>query len=367
MMHKQLLSFGFALGIVGCGESTRFMHQSDTKRLQSGDAVHSDSSVAEDESAFEEALPEGSPGQPDDTKHSEPGPSNKLDERIIAEVPVIISGSFLACRMDQSDESGLTYICNYGIEQKPFIDLTIENNVIVSGNLDHKDALLILTNPKWNESTGQGTVLIRKKLTESKIEPPTPPGTGEETDKKEDKESDLAPVDLNQLIIDPDSADLIKNGSFENQVVNRPGFINDFYTELDFWSLSNGNAIEVQRNDQLPDGEKQWLELCARADTGIIQDLTLVPGTSYELSFAFSPKGRVARNHIRVTLGSDMVLFEKDVDGTGLTGMNWKIYTKRFTPVEETTTIDFRSVNCDGSAGNYLDKVSILKLKAAEK
>lgn len=366
---QNFYAIGFVIFMTACGEPASFLHQSETKSLKSADAVKTEQAkprIESDNSLSTDTVSDPQAPQPNsDHYHQETEGEKDIDERVVAEVPVIISGSFLACREVLLENNEPALMCTYKAEQKAFVDLTIENQQPVSGDVNQQNTMLSFSDAHWDETSGLGTVLLRKSL----------PGAGDETkqDKVSDQDADQKDekdqqgvsnpsTNLEQMVIDPLVDDLIRNGSFENQVVDRPGFINDFYTELDFWSLSNGNAIEVQRNDRFEDGDKQWLELCARSDTGIVQALTLEPGSAYELSFNVSPKGAVVRNHMKVTLGADVTLYNEDIDGTGLTGMNWRTYTKRFVATDAATSIDFRSVECNGSAGNYLDKVSIRKL-----
>jgi len=96
---------------------------------------------------------------------------------------------------------------------------------------------------------------------------------------------------------------LVVNGGFENPYVTASQQW-DIFNEISGWQLARGQQIEIQRgvNGWLPVEGKQWIELDSDFDgpagtlngepasSAIFQDLETVPGSEYEVTFAFSPR-----------------------------------------------------------------------------
>ncbi len=171
------------------------------------------------------------------------------------------------------------------------------------------------------------------------------------------------------------SANLIKNGSFEApDVSDHNGRWEQFEdSKVPGWWKGKENLIEYQTNllfGDAADGD-QYVELDARRNdnTWMGQGFATVIGQDYELSFAFSPRPKVAVNNLQVGAGAAdnenpwldyLNVTLGNVTGVGNTVPEWTYYSFSFTAKTVRSFVAFREAgNNDNSYGTLLDDVSV--------
>ena len=178
---------------------------------------------------------------------------------------------------------------------------------------------------------------------------------------------------------------IVVNGSFEQPEVTTTELW-DIYTsgEIDGWNVEwmptvpetwssytrPSPHIELQEEPLMgwstPYGD-QWAELDSDwfgvvgpsgepASIAICQDLPTMPGGSYELSFAYSPRPNVADNHLKVKWGGTVVA---DITASGGSTVQWTTPTYTVTATSSTTELRFEEAGPHDSLGMFLDDVSV--------
>jgi MYXO-CTERM domain-containing protein len=115
----------------------------------------------------------------------------------------------------------------------------------------------------------------------------------------------------------------------------------------------------------VPSGDgKQWFDLNpgTAAGTGLSQDLSLMGGTTYELSFVYNGGGGGSTTQIDVSIADASHAFlSASVDTAAMNvygGTPWATYSASFTPAADTTaTLKFTP---NGTwSGGFIDAVSV--------
>jgi hypothetical protein len=156
---------------------------------------------------------------------------------------------------------------------------------------------------------------------------------------------------------------IITNGSFEMPTLPGGQYTGSGTTSIPGWNLdinSTGTFIEVQNNavGSAKQGS-QLLELDSDGVTGIYQDLNTVPGQTYILQFAFSPRPGVRQNRLNITWGGNPVA-TLTADGAGLSNTQWTVYTYSLVANSTTTRLEFDNFNEYSNAlGTLIDAVSV--------
>lgn len=164
----------------------------------------------------------------------------------------------------------------------------------------------------------------------------------------------------------PASANMIVNGSFENNDV-ASGRWHAFSSSLvDGWGGSNIEIWDNYGRENAANGN-QFIELNShgRRNGGrynIFQDLNTTAGQRYDLSFAYQAR-RNNREAFRVQL------FDLGQSGNPIadwlvddhTVNDWSNYASHFTAQSNTTRLRFVSMN-RGTVGNFLDDISVRKM-----
>lgn len=184
---------------------------------------------------------------------------------------------------------------------------------------------------------------------------------------------------------DPD-IELIVNGGFEYPIVEHsaqwdifPSGTPDLGWNVE-WIIDDHPDLPDSANLELHRGVSGWLpyegeqytELDSDFDgpdgsinnepasVRIYQDIPTVPGRSYWLSFAFSPRPNTdgTQNILNVSWdGTTVVILT--ADGSGKTNTDWTVYTYVVTATSETTRVAFADDGIPNSMGTFLDAVSV--------
>lgn len=163
---------------------------------------------------------------------------------------------------------------------------------------------------------------------------------------------------------------LIQNGDFEQPELASGTWdvipdSNPLLKWLVAWvgSVTDGRlGLEIQNNAAgAPYSGLQHAELDGDHPVTIWQNVSTIPGKTYKLDFAYSPRqGRDALdNEITVKVDGVSQLPVLSVDGTSNTNTVWTPETRSFVAVGSTTKIEFSDTGTDTSYGGFIDNVSL--------
>jgi len=172
----------------------------------------------------------------------------------------------------------------------------------------------------------------------------------------------LSAISLSLAIAGPASANLIQNGSFEDDVISANSW--QAFTDIAGWEAdANNERFEIWNNYNgvtAADGS-QFAELNAHpgsdAAFNIYQEFTTVTNQSYDISFAYR-----ARANNQEKFSFDVISGANSLDWLlkDHTTGGWSIFSNSFVAADTTTTIMFTSVNpLTGTVGNFLDDVKV--------
>lgn len=172
---------------------------------------------------------------------------------------------------------------------------------------------------------------------------------------------------------------LLANGGFEAPVAPLGGWDEyDSGTPGLGWTVAWNGAfagapatakLELHNgvNGWLPYAGSQHAELDAdwgynnneQASVAISQDVVTIPGATYELSYAFSPRPGTAagENILEVLVEGSLVQTQGPVAGAGNT--SWNTYSYEFVAADALTTIAFRDAGTPNTLGTFIDNVSL--------
>ena len=177
---------------------------------------------------------------------------------------------------------------------------------------------------------------------------------------------------------------LITNGSFADPPVPSDSYGN--YSTIAGWSPTNDCGIEVQDSEYGTgyDGA-EYAELASNCVSGVAQTVDTVPGTQYQVSFAYEarpdhdpdyPSCASEENSFSVEWGQTYLAGDGgagDPDpGSDLTGKPgpdaWTVANYTVTAASDTTVLQFNDTNpCAGdSYGDFLDDVSVVPVASLE-
>ena len=94
------------------------------------------------------------------------------------------------------------------------------------------------------------------------------------------------------------------------------------------------------------------------ANVSISQTLTTVPGTTYRLSYYYSPRPDVADNALEVRVNGALVN-SHSISGVGKTNTFWSHYTTEFMATTASTKVEFAATGLGDSLGVFLDGVAL--------
>ena len=157
----------------------------------------------------------------------------------------------------------------------------------------------------------------------------------------------------------------VQNWSFEDNEVqpNRWGVFNS----ITGWITTRGAGIEVQELNNLfgsgGDGNA-WVELDSHNNSTIRQDISTKPETSYQLSFAYSPRPRISSNSNVIGVYWNGELLER-IRAKGSEKNNWTTYTYTVAASDlDLTALQFRALGKSDSLGGFIDSVSVREIIA---
>ncbi len=155
------------------------------------------------------------------------------------------------------------------------------------------------------------------------------------------------------------SGSLLRNGSFEEPSVGGGSW--RFFQSLPGWQLASGTAIEVQsRAAGNPAHGAQLVELDSRSSSAIYQDVRTVPGATYELRLAFSPRpGRgIEDNRLAVRFGGREIGVV-EASGQGRSDTSFTYVTYRVVADARISRVELADVGRSDGFGTYVDDVSL--------
>ncbi|MFO1432030.1 MAG: Ig-like domain-containing protein [Candidatus Competibacteraceae bacterium] len=159
-------------------------------------------------------------------------------------------------------------------------------------------------------------------------------------------------------------AQLVTNGGFElPDILPRTW---GYYDSIPGWERDPSrpdDKIEIQDHFiGSPYQGEQLADLDAQRVTAIHQNLATTPGTTYLLSFVFSPHPRVLDNQLNVRWGSSPPrLISLSASGVGNTDTVWKKYSYTVTATGTVTRLSFDNLTeTSDTQGSLLDDVSVI-------
>jgi len=157
----------------------------------------------------------------------------------------------------------------------------------------------------------------------------------------------------------PARANLIVNGSFESPDIPTGTF--QIFPNIPGWSTSFGPGIEIQ--DHIvgsPFVGAQHVELDSSANSGMSQIVSTVPGQTYHLSFAYSPRPGVSADSNTIQIFFNGVQLDTlALSGVGLQDTSWQVFGYNVAPSVTSSTLEFRAAGASDSLGGYLDDVQL--------
>jgi len=172
----------------------------------------------------------------------------------------------------------------------------------------------------------------------------------------------LGVLSLSLAIAAPASANIIQNGSFEEDVISANSW--RAFTEIAEWEAEAGNQrFEIWNNFKgvnAADGN-QFVELNAHPGSNmafsIFQEFATVAHQSYNVSFAYR-----ARANNREEFSFDVISGSSALNWAlaDHTTSGWTLFSDSFVAAAATSKIMFTSVNpLTGTVGNFLDDVKV--------
>lgn len=162
------------------------------------------------------------------------------------------------------------------------------------------------------------------------------------------------------LVFNFASANLILNGSFENNDIRSNSWKAFSAGAVDGWSGTNMELWDNFQNLTAFDGS-QYAELNANGNGGsysILQTFTSSKGATYDLSFAYA--ARRANESFKLEIFSGVndnnMLFSRVFNDHEI--KNWNEFYGQFVADSIATTISFSTINI-GTYGNFLDNIVV--------
>ncbi len=154
-------------------------------------------------------------------------------------------------------------------------------------------------------------------------------------------------------------ANLITNGSFETP--DQPTGTWSVYGSIPGWTTTFGPGIEIQDHvtGLAYDGD-QFVELDSHSHSGMLQQVAVTAGASYDLSFAYSPRPGVAATSTGIEVWFDGGLLDTIAgSGIGLSDTSWSVLNYSVIPTGNLVNLEFRAVGTSESLGGYIDDVQL--------
>ncbi|ELS02447.1 hypothetical protein Xen7305DRAFT_00021610, partial [Xenococcus sp. PCC 7305] len=138
----------------------------------------------------------------------------------------------------------------------------------------------------------------------------------------------------------------------------------DVFESITGWATTEGTGIEVQELKGFGLGEDgtAWVELDSHDNSSMKQDIPTAPDTSYQLSFAYSPRPKVAAesNGIEVYWNGELI---DTIQAQGDRRNYWQTYTYNVLASElDLTALEFRAVGKEDKKGGFIDAVAVQEI-----
>ena len=155
------------------------------------------------------------------------------------------------------------------------------------------------------------------------------------------------------------SSNLVTNGGFEEPVVSGDWAL---FASIPGWTEMSASQLELQRSVStwLPYEGNQYMEMDAMGSTTIYQDIATVPGMTYKLSFAFSPRPGVDDNVLQISWNGIVkdTLSESSSDSANTA---WTVHMYDLTATQTPTRLEFKNLDASDRLGTFLDAVILTK------
>lgn len=154
-------------------------------------------------------------------------------------------------------------------------------------------------------------------------------------------------------------ANIVINGSFEDPAIQYSALLPD--SEVTGWKLAKGTVIEVQNSANGPaKSGSQYVELDSSESSAITQTIPTTPGSTYMLSFSFSPRPGYdgTENLLDVRWGDELVAYLR-TNGAGLTTTKWYTYRYALTASSDSTVLTFEDKGISDSYGTLVDNIIV--------
>jgi len=160
----------------------------------------------------------------------------------------------------------------------------------------------------------------------------------------------------------PAMANLITNGSFEDNIVGNGSWAWFSASDVNGWGGSN---IEIWHNYSNFSAAKgsQLAELNAHPSSGsafsIFQTFNTTANTLYDLSFFYSARSNNNEAfQLSLHASDNTEIFSQLIDDHEV--RNWSYFSNSFSAISKTTTLRFTSVYPEsGTVGNFLDDIKV--------
>ena len=151
---------------------------------------------------------------------------------------------------------------------------------------------------------------------------------------------------------------LVLNGSFELPALGAGSWS---VVPVPDWAPVSGSGVEVQNNVAgVPYAGSQHIELDGYDNSGIEQSVPVVPGGTYRLAWAYSPRPGVAQASNPVDVLVDgAILLTNAADGTANANTAWTVHQAQLVAAGPAITLGFRAGGTSDGVGGYIDDVSL--------
>ena len=182
-----------------------------------------------------------------------------------------------------------------------------------------------------------------------------------------------------EQVCDPE-VELVVNGGFEAPVVTNEKNWNIFDSTLTSWETSwlpviqstYSPTLELQRgvNNWVAYAGEQYAELDGdwdgpdgtingeQASTRIYQDIETIPGETYTVSFAFSPRPDTDASNNNLEFSWNGIV-EDNISRAGSGDVDWSEHTYQFVADLAVTRLQFADAGTSDSLGTFIDDVSV--------
>lgn len=154
-------------------------------------------------------------------------------------------------------------------------------------------------------------------------------------------------------------SELVVNGSFEADALAPGGW--QTLPSITGWVTAWGPGVELQNNAAgRPADGSQLAELDSDASSAIYQDVSTIPGATYDLSFSYSPRPGIAAvsNRIDAFFGG-MRVASVTAPGESLGDTHWVRVHVVVRATSTTSRLELRDTGASDTMGGYVDAVSL--------